>query len=211
MEIANPEFTTGNAVALLPGSFHPPTIAHLGLAQAALARVDTVLFALPRAFPHKTYEQVPFATRLLVLQNLIAAHPRFAIALPTGGLFAEMAREFRALRPQTREIFLLCGRDAAERIVAWPYPEADPIERQLNDFQLLVAARDGLYTPPPALESRIVTLPAAANWDEISSTRVRHAIQASKPWRHLVPEPIHELVESLYSPSRLDSRNVRSR
>jgi nicotinic acid mononucleotide adenylyltransferase len=211
MELAAPDFTTGNAVAILPGSFHPPTIAHLGLAQAALARVDTVLFALPRAFPHKTYGRVALQDRLLVLQQLIASQPRFAVAIAESGLFAGMARELRLLRPQTSEIFLLCGRDAADRIVTWPYPEADPIERQLDDFQLLVAARDGVYTPPPDLQPRVLTLPAAANWDGISSTLVRQAIEAGEPWRHLVPGPIHHLVETLYSPSRLDSRNVRSR
>jgi nicotinic acid mononucleotide adenylyltransferase len=211
MEIADPDFTTGNTVAILPGSFHPPTIAHLGLAEAALTRVDSVLFTLPRAFPHKTYDGVALEGRLHLLRPLTAAQPRFSIAISESGLFAGMARELRLLRPQTSRIFLLCGRDAAERIVNWPYPETDPIERQLEDYELLVAARHGDYLPPPQLQSRIATLPTAANWDEISSTGVRQAIEAGQPWRHRVPAPIHALVQRLYSPSRLDSRNVRRR
>ena len=58
MELVSGEFTTGGAVAILPGSFHAPTIAHPGLAEAALVRVESVLFVLPRAFPHKRLEGV---------------------------------------------------------------------------------------------------------------------------------------------------------
>src|ERR1700704_422903 len=50
-------------LGILPAAFNPPTRAHLALAQSALATVDEVLFVLPRAFPHKPYEDATFDQR----------------------------------------------------------------------------------------------------------------------------------------------------
>jgi hypothetical protein len=41
----------------------------------------------------------------------------------------------------------MCGRDAAERIVGWDYGDGPPIQDQLNEFRLLVASREGEYSP----------------------------------------------------------------
>ncbi|HBY64428.1 MAG TPA: hypothetical protein DEH78_31800, partial [Solibacterales bacterium] len=80
-------------LALFPGAFNPPTIAHLGLAQAALACAAEVLFVLPRAFPHKTYREGPsFEQRLPLLLAATAAEPRFSIASAPAGLFIDIAR-----------------------------------------------------------------------------------------------------------------------
>lgn len=197
MEIAGGKVTQVSSVAILPGSFHPPTVAHLGLAQAALARVGLVVFTLPRAFPHKSYGSVGLDARLELLSHLTASEPRFAVAISDGGLFIDMAREWRRLHPATDELFLLCGRDAAERIVSWPYPPGDSIEKQLSEYALLVASRDGDYRPPADLGRRIETL--AARWDDVSSTRVRHALAGGEDWCKLVPAAVHDHVARIYA------------
>jgi nicotinic acid mononucleotide adenylyltransferase len=196
MEFVRGNVTEVSRVAILPGSFHPPTVAHFGLARVALERVDAVVFTMPRTFPHKRYEGVGQAERLEMLLRLAAPEPRFAVAVSEGGLFVEMARELRTLSPDLREVFLVCGRDAAERIVAWPYTEGDSIERQLAEYSLLVAARRGVFVPPAGLRERVETM--EASWDDVSSTRVREAIAAGEDWRALVPEAIHGMVEMLY-------------
>jgi len=196
-------------IAVFPGAFHPPTAAHLGLAQAALPRVDTVVFTLPRAFPHKSYDDVGLDERLELLGTMIAGRSGLAVAVSEGGLFHEIARELRVLRPAIEAPLLLCGRDAAERIVGWAYPEHLPIERQLEEYHLLVAARAGAYVPPERLRSRIETL--TADWDAISSSVVREAIRGGLDWRGEVPESIRADVERIYSRSRLDSKNARNR
>ena len=58
MELLHGQFTGPGPVAILPGSFHPPTVAHLALAEAALARAAAIVFTLPRAFPPKSYDTV---------------------------------------------------------------------------------------------------------------------------------------------------------
>lgn len=209
MDFVAGSITNARRVAILPGSFHPPTIAHEGLANVALERVDAVVFALPRAFPHKSYDGVDLDGRLQMLIRLAAADERFAVAVSDGGLFIEMARELRQYAPHIDTPIVLCGRDAAERIVSWPYDDAVSIESQLAEYRLLAASRGGLFQPPEALAEYVETIDA--QWDDVSSTTVREAITSGAPWRHLVPERIHAEVERLYSRSRLDSRNARNR
>jgi len=186
-------------LAVLAGSFNPPTRAHLALGAAALGKADEVLFALPQSLPHKTYEGVDAAARGEMLVQALVGHPRFSAAVTEGGLFIEIARECRPEYPGVEEIAMLCGRDAAERIVSWEYGEDDSIERQLAEYSLLVAARQGVYWPPERLRGRIQAISMPEEFDWHSSTAVRERIGAGENWRELVPPSIHALVERYYS------------
>lgn len=186
-------------VGILPGSFHPVTRAHVALAQAGLSVVDTVVFAMPRHFPHKTYEQVGLAARLEIVKAAVAHEPRFAVAVADGGLFIEMAREFRAGFP-IADVWMMCGRDAAERICGWSYSGL-PIEEQLREYGLLVAARHGEFAAPDHLAGRIRTLGIEAGWDDVSATEVRSRIACGLDWESLVPEVAVELVRRHYASS----------
>jgi nicotinate (nicotinamide) nucleotide adenylyltransferase len=188
-------------LAVLPAAFHPPTLAHLALARAALdtGQADEVILVLPAEFPHKRYETVDLEQRLGMLEQLARNEPRFSVAVSGGGLFLEIARECRAAYGEPTRIRFLCGRDAAERIVNWDYRDEPPIERQLDEFELLVAPRGGVYVPPPALASRIAALAVGEEFSALSSSEVRRRIRGGEPWRHLVPETITEQVAALYA------------
>jgi nicotinic acid mononucleotide adenylyltransferase len=115
-----------------------------------------------------------------------------------GGLFLEMARECRQATGAGR-ILLACGRDAAERIAGWDYSGGPSIEEQMEEYELLVAPRQGFYVPPPALAEKVHALRLAGDYDEASSTEARARIAAGQPWRHLVPEEIAADVAAAYS------------
>jgi len=106
-------------VALFPGAFNPPTIAHLAIARAARQWAGEVVWTLPRAFPHKAFEGAGFDVRLAMLRQLLEGEPGSSVAIASGGLYVEMADEAREFFGAGVEIGLLCGRDAAERIAAW--------------------------------------------------------------------------------------------
>jgi nicotinate-nucleotide adenylyltransferase len=183
-------------LGILPGTFNPPTSAHIALARAATAQVDEVLFVLPREFPHKVYEGASFEERIEMLQ-LAADDPRFSIASTGGGLFIDIARECREAYGDAALSFL-CGRDAAERIVNWDYGNPEAFQKMLDVFDLRVAARGGHYHPPPELADRIHTLPMEADCDEVSATDVRERIERGEQWEHLVPKAIVPLVRRIY-------------
>jgi nicotinic acid mononucleotide adenylyltransferase len=93
----------------------------------------------------------------------------------------------------------VCGRDAAERILTWDYGRAGVVDEMLDQFELLVAPRDGDFSPPAEFRHRIHLLNTRGGQDEVSSTEVRERIARGDPWEHLVPEPIVDRVREIYS------------
>ena len=191
---------TPHKLGILAGTFNPPTRAHLVLACAALAVADEVLFVLPRAFPHKTYEGAGFAERLKMLATALEGEPRYSIAATEQGLFIDIARECRVEYGPATELYFLCGRDAAERVIHWDYGHPGAIREQLAEYQLLVARREGEYQPPPELRDRIHPLVVEEDW--VSATEVRDRIRRGEPWEHLVPPAVAPLVRQFYTLAR---------
>jgi len=190
--------TTVARLGVLPGTFNPPTRAHLALADAALAHCDEVLFVLPRALPHKDYSGVGFQERLKLLGGVVAEHPRYAAAASDGGLFVEIAKECRSVYGREVEMAFLCGRDAAERIVGWKYEREEMLAEMFEQFSLLVARRQGEYDAPHHLASRIRRLRMPDDWDPVSATEVRERIAAGLEWKDLVPPVIAAEVSRVY-------------
>jgi len=179
-------------LGVLAGAFNPVTCAHVALAEAGRAMVDEVICIVPRAYPHKRFEGAGFEHRLAMLR--VAGLP---YTVTESGLFIDIARELRLARPEP-EIYFLCGRDAAERVLHWDYGDPGATERMLDEFGLLVAARQGRFDPPERWRGRVRALPVHGRFDEISSTEVRRRIAAGEAWEHLVPEPIVAMVREIY-------------
>jgi nicotinate-nucleotide adenylyltransferase len=185
-------------VAILPGSFNPPTVAHLELAHAAAAHVDEVVCVLPRAFPHKDYSGATLEQRIQMLQDS-GLPPICSIAVTEGGLFLEIARECRRYYGPDEKFYLLCGRDAAERVLAWDYGRPGVAELMLQEFDLLVAPRNGDFHPPAQFRKHVRHLEIHPERGLASSTEVRERIAHGQPWEHLVPPPIAQRVREIYS------------
>jgi len=187
------------SLAILSGTFHPPTRAHLALARAGLAFSDEVLFVLPRELPHKRYDWVGFEERLTMLKAAVAGESRFSVGFTDGGLFLEIAREARLAYGADTRLAFLCGRDAAERIVNWDYGRPGVNREMLEEFELLVTSRGGEYDAPPELRNRIHPVVLERDFDSVSATEVRRRIQLGEAWEHLVPETVVPLVREFYA------------
>jgi nicotinate-nucleotide adenylyltransferase len=185
-------------LGILPGTFNPPTRAHLALANAALKYVDEVLFVLPRLFPHKSYEGATFEERIGLLLEATQPEPRFSVASTTSGLFIDIAQECRAVYGTGIRLVFLCGADAADRIVSWDYGSPAAFQEMMEVFELLVAARGTDYSAPVEYRHRIRSLILDTAYDEISATEVRSRIASGERWQHLVPEVIVPRVEGIY-------------
>jgi nicotinate-nucleotide adenylyltransferase len=182
----------------LAGSFNPPTIAHIELALAASRCVDLILFVVPRVFPHKEYSGATLEQRVEMLDAVSPAIPH-AIASTEQGLFIDIARECRDHYGAQVQLYFICGRDAAERILHWDYGRSGVIDEMLREFELLVAPRGGHFSPPAEYRHRIHALQVRGGYEEVSSTEVRERIARSELWEHLVPEKIRDRVREIYS------------
>jgi nicotinate-nucleotide adenylyltransferase len=185
-------------VALFPGAWNPPTVAHLEIAHAARKQTGEVVWVLPRALPHKEFEGARFDSRREMLEILTRQEPGFSVAASDGGLYAEIADEAREFFGPETEIALVCGRDAAERIAAWDYGACGVFDDLLRRYQLLVAARTGDYEPAEHHKGRVVRLPLESSLDDVSSSEVRRRIAMGEDWRPLVPPALAEIVRHLY-------------
>jgi len=185
-------------IGILAGSFNPPTIAHVELAQAASRCVDLIVCVVPRVFPHKEYHGATLAQRIEMLDHAGLPAPH-AIATTSQGLFIDIGRECRAHFGAETQLSFVCGRDAAERILGWDYGRAGVVGEMLHEFELLVAPRGGHFEAPAAYRDRIHTLAIAGGHELVSSTEVRERIARGEPWEHLVPEEIRARVREIYS------------
>jgi len=189
---------TPRKLGILAGSFNPPTVAHLELANAAGFHVDEVLCVVPRVFPHKDYAGATLEQRIELLESAGLTVPH-SVAATEKGLFIDIARECREHYASRTRLYFLCGRDAAERVLNWDYGRPGVVEEMLREFELLVAPRGGDLRPPPELRRRIHLLELRGDHDHVSSTEVRERIARGAPWEHLVPERIAERVREIYS------------
>jgi nicotinate-nucleotide adenylyltransferase len=184
--------------AIFPGTWNPPTIAHTEIARAALDRVDEVVWAIPRVLPHKNWSGATFEQRCDMICRIARADTGFAAAISDGGLYVDIARAAREAYGGGREISILCGRDAAERIERWEYEDEGVFEALVREFPLLVASRAGAYATDLPHARRIETLELANSFGEVSSSEVRRRIAAGESWEALVPEAIRSEVRAIY-------------
>lgn len=157
--------------------------------------MDEVICVLPRRFPHKEYFGATLEQRL---EMLGALHPG-GVATSDGSLYIEIARECRRHYARSTQIYLLCGTDAAERILNWDYGRPGVADEMLSEFELLVAPRGRTFEPPSQYSSRIRPLDLPEDFQLVSSTEVRERIRIREAWEHLVPAEIVEKVRRIYS------------
>ena len=143
--IAGPDLAPGSTVALLPGSFNPPTVAHLALAEAGLAQgADAVLFSLAtRTVDKEVVTGAALEDRLLLLELLAARDPRLGVLLANRGLYVDQAAAVRAAFPTLGEVVFLVGHDKLVQIFdPRYYDDRDAaLERLFELARFLVAPR----------------------------------------------------------------------
>ena len=157
-------------VGVLGGAYNPITLAHLAVGEAAMRNfgIDEVMFLLPQVPPHKTIFGASLEQRLEMMRLAAADVPHASVGISTHGLFVDMYEGLLAVYPQRPQVFFLTGRDAAERILAWHYDDAETVlKRMFESFQFIVCSRHGPFKLPddPRLEpyrDRIHSCPAAS-------------------------------------------------
>lgn len=188
----------GRRLGILSAAFNPITLAHMALAQSALAHFDLheVLFILPITQPHKSLFGAPLAARLQMMALAVQEYPNFSVGSCTHGLFIDICRAVAVAYPPQTHLWFLTGRDAGERILTWPYP--DPSQALADLFgraDLLVADREGAFTLPdlPVVRpyiTQIHRLPLAVAYQHISATEIRNRLATGQEVTNLLPQSV---------------------
>jgi nicotinate-nucleotide adenylyltransferase len=196
--------TNNGCLGVLGSAYNPITRAHVRLARYSReqAKLDEIIFVLPQILPNKPFVGASVEQRLEMMRLGTRGIPYISLGVCSHGLFLDICTALQQIYPQKPEIFFITGRDAAERILTWPYDDpAAALAKMFACFQLLVFERKGKFQLPenPLVErylNRIHSLEVEENLDKVSSTEVRHRIRAGRSIHDLVPAKVAVFIEN---------------
>jgi nicotinic acid mononucleotide adenylyltransferase len=209
-------------IIVFPGSFNPPTIAHLALLKQAREfalhqalpetnRSNTVLVyaAISRHIVDKEHVERPLMLdRIMLLQIILQRHlPGAGIMLFNRGLYVEQAEAVRTSFPEVERLFFLIGFDKIVQILDPRY--YDNRDAALNELfklaELLVAPRGGAdaddltdllrQAQNQPFAQYIHALPFDPAYRDISSTRIR---QQADEYSHDVPKEVQRFIRETH-------------
>jgi nicotinate-nucleotide adenylyltransferase len=182
----------GDRVGIFGGSFSPPHVAHLAVAEAARDQVglDRVVWIPAATPPHKQRLDLPAAEHRLAMTRLaVADNEAFVVSdleIERAGVSytVETVRALQEAYPDVA-LHLLVGGDSFAQFGTWVEPEE--IARRVP---LVVYPRPGadLSTVSPALMARATMLDRPLL--DPSSTALRRLLRAGRSVRYLVPDAV---------------------
>ncbi len=182
----------GDRVGIFGGSFNPPHVAHLALAEAARDQggLDRVVWIPAATPPHKQRQNLPAAEHRLAMTRLaVAGNGAFVVSdleIERAGVSytVDTVRALQAAYPDVA-FHLLLGGDSLAQFGAWVEPEE--IARRVP---LIVYPRPGadLSRVAPSLMARVTLLDRPLL--DPSSTALRGLLRAGRSVRYLVPDAV---------------------
>ena len=212
------------SVALFGGTFDPPHVGHMAVAQAAQRRfhLDAIYFLPSSRPPHKRRRELtPFIHRYTMVALACAEHSIFVPSLaeaPTGGT-AHVFYTIDTVRRYHREhaddhLYFIVGADQFLELPTWRHYES-----LLDACDFIIASRPGfrldalrLVIPPEKLgrahssdPNRIALRKTAVHLlttvaSHVSSTEVRDRLHHKQSIHGLVPSRVEEYIlgQALY-------------
>lgn len=192
------------SIGLLGGTFDPPHLAHLVVADQVLDRLglDEVRFLVAKDPWQKTGKTpvTPAEQRLAMVREAVegrtglsACDIELSIEGPT---YTTVTLDALARAEPDVDWFLILGSDAAAGLDSWHQPQA-----LSSQATFVVVNRSGVSSDvPPGFKVKRVKIPGL----EVSSTALRERICLGQSVRFLVPDGVIDLYErlSIYSRSQ---------
>jgi nicotinate-nucleotide adenylyltransferase len=188
-------------LGVLGGTFDPPHIAHLVMADQACGQLnlERVLFVPAGQPPHKLDRPVTSVEhRVAMTQLAIADNERFELSRvdvdrPGPHYTADMLALVRAAHPES-ELYLLVGSDSLRDLMTWYAPA-----RIVAQARLAVMCRPGaepdltmLGAALPGIAARLDWVDAV--WLDVSSTDIQRRVRERLSIRYLVTEAVERYI-----------------
>ncbi|MBA3476708.1 MAG: nicotinate (nicotinamide) nucleotide adenylyltransferase [Actinobacteria bacterium] len=186
---------------MLGGAFNPPHVGHLLLAQESRWRLglERVLLMVTGQAPHKEIADDPGADLRLemAVRAAQASEGVEASALEVerdGPSYTHVTLERLAEEHPGRELWFLLGADMAAGLGSWEDPERVVELARIGVVPRpgvgMEAVRTSLERLGAADRAEIIDMPLCG----VSSTLIRERTARGRPLRHLVPDPVVELI-----------------
>lgn len=184
-------------IGILGGTFDPPHLGHLILAQSALAglQLSKIIFILNGDPPHKRTQRVTSAAhRLAMLQAAISDNPAFELSRieidrPPPYYTYETLRLLREQLPNS-ELVLLLGGDSLRDLPNWQFPEEIV---QLTQLGVMQRPGERIYMDVlaerlPEIETRVRIMEAPEVG--IAARALRRMVAQGESIRYQVPDAV---------------------
>jgi nicotinate-nucleotide adenylyltransferase len=188
-------------LGILGGTFDPPHLGHLILAECALdaLHLDAVLFAPAAEPPHKDGDMItPVEHRLAMVELAIAGNPHFALSRvdldrPGPHYTVDMLTLLHGEYPAA-ELYFLMGGDSLHDLLTWRDPAGIIAQAHLGVARRPDSPLDltDLAVHLPGLVQRVATITAPIIG--ISATLLRKRIQSGASIRYQVPPEVESYI-----------------
>lgn len=183
-------------LAFFGGSFDPPHVGHLLVAQDAFEQLalDRLVVIPAATQPLKSAEVTPAAQRLEMTRLTFGDDPRFEVSdveVRRGGVsFTVDTLEHFAARHPHAERFLLLGADVLATFGQWREPA-----RVLSLARPVVLVRHSDEAEQPAELAGARVLKLATRRVDVSSTEIRARVRSGRSIRGFVTDSVAALIE----------------
>ncbi len=187
------------------GTFDPPHIAHLILAEEAYVqlRLDRVLWIVTPEPPHKRGQPLtPWPLRVRLVQAAVSDNPAFEVSLlegerPGPHYAVETMRILRRRYPHATLVYLMGG-DSLATLPSWYRPQefvelCDEIGVLRRPYD--AADLDALEAELPGLAAKVRFLETPLL--DISASDIRQRVAQGRPYRYFVHPGVAQLIQSL--------------
>jgi len=188
-------------LGIFGGTFDPPHIGHMIIAQAACDALglDQVLFVPAADPPHKQgISLTPSDQRWAMLDQAITDNPRFVLsdidmARPGPHYTVDMLRIVKDRYPK-RELYFVLGSDALRDFATWRDPGGI-----IAQARLAVVVRPGANVDLASLDAKVPGLAARSVFVDapeidISGTLLREWLRTNHSIRYLVPDTVEQYI-----------------
>ena len=192
-------------IGILGGTFDPPHLGHLLIAETARVALDleTVIF-LPAGEPWlKSGQRItPAAHRLEMVRLAVADNPGFCVSdceiRRAGATYTvDTLRELRCGFPADTQLFFIVGSDVLDQFHRWKEPEAilelcrlAVIERPGGPEEGIAALSEGFAD---ALDTGAVVSVAGPRVD-FSASELRRVLAAGQSTRYQIPDAVAQYI-----------------
>ena len=194
----------GSRIGVFGGTFDPPHLAHLILADEARYQLELtrVLWVLTPNSPLKFDRQIsPWEDRYELLTAALRDNPGFEISRvdidrPAPHYTYETLKLIAQEHPD-QEIVFLMGSDSLDDLLKWKKPhEILSVSRKIG-----VMRRPGVDIDLNYLEREIPHLQEKIFWIEsplieISGSEIRSRLKSKKPVRYFLPPEVHKIIKT---------------
>jgi len=194
-------------VGVLGGTFDPPHIGHLVVAQDALEHLELDrLIVIPAARPPHRAAVLDADTRLELVSEAFRGDERIAVSdveLRRAGpswTVDTLEWAWRELAPEV--LYLIVGADQLRSFADWREPQ-----RILELARLAVMTRPGEVLPVADIPYDRIDVTRV----DLSSTRIRRRLDEGRSIRYMVPERIRPAVERAWAARRAVARSPGQR